>query len=260
MTEPTHPLNRCARAVSQTGNVTAARYLFQFYSDRKRWTAETYRARWDGAAALLSWWHAKDSSKRPPLDNLSAQDARDFLSSLERRGLARTTVKGYRSGADALTKALRGARTIPLKEDPTYTPFDGIYPRLEKREHPQIDADFLAALPSPLSRAKLELLAALLDLGMSVPEVCACIWRDVNLESRFLIGYKKRSIQFGVVAVMAFERLLSLSSTKLEGSFQRVLGWNADTARRWLKRVRSDEFGDTLSSAFPLTTSPDQKK
>jgi len=67
------------------------------------------------ARGLVTWWHEQDKMLRPPLDNLSVEDAQDFIASLERRGLARSTVQGYRSGASALTKALRAMRTLPVK-------------------------------------------------------------------------------------------------------------------------------------------------
>ena len=85
---------------------------------------ETLRARWDGAAALLGWWHKLEVSQRPPLDRLKDEDAQAFIHSLEDRGLARSTIKSYRVGASALTKAIRWAQD-PRNSYiyPAYDPF-----------------------------------------------------------------------------------------------------------------------------------------
>ena len=56
-----------------------------------------------------------------------------FLEALARQGLARTTVKGYRSGASALTKALRGARTLPSAFDEKLRPIRVRYARADEK-------------------------------------------------------------------------------------------------------------------------------
>ena len=91
---------------------------------------------------------------------------------------------------------------------------------------------------SPLTRRRLELLLALLALGLSLPEVCACRWSEVDLKARFVLGYKQRKVHFGVPAALAFERFLRLHK-KEPPNYARVLGWMPDTARRWLKRVEA---------------------
>lgn len=96
-----------ALAASRYGDIKSARYVLRHHADRKRWCDETFRARWDGAAALLAWWYTLESVAKPPLDDLKPEDARAFLSYLETQGLARSTMKGYRTGAAAFTSALR---------------------------------------------------------------------------------------------------------------------------------------------------------
>lgn len=230
-----------AREAAHEDSYFGAAYVLLAYGDSRLWTDETRRARWDGAAALLAWWHEQDEVVRPPFDNLSKEDAQDFISSLERRGLARSTIRGYRSGASALTKALRAMRTLPVKFDPDYHPFAQARPTPVKKPIPEVPKERLAAIASPRTRARLALLLALLTLGMTVPEVCACKWCDVNLKSRFVFGYKKRFVKLGVPAVRAFEQLLMVQPHVDPKGLRWMLGWNADTARRWLNEVTYPE-------------------
>ena len=225
-----------ARAATYEGNVHAARYVLQWYADKQSWADETLRARWDGASALLEWWRGLDTFVRPPLDDLNEADASAFLEALARQGLARTTVKGYRSGASALTKALRGARTLPPAFDESYDPFGSVMPAPTRRPVPSVNPRCLKELP-PLPRVRLEVLLALLAHGLSVPEVCACLQRDLDARRRFLLGYRGRCVTLGARAVGALEELDRLQ-LKRTGGFVRLLGWNADTARRWLNQVR----------------------
>ena len=120
MSQPALP--ELARLAAFDGDFDAARYVLRWYADRRGWSDETVRARWDGSSALLGWWHGLDAPERPPLDNLGENDARAFLAVSEAQGLARTTVRGYRHGASALTKALRAARTLPASFDKRYDP------------------------------------------------------------------------------------------------------------------------------------------
>lgn len=73
---------------------------------------------------------------------------------------------------------------------------------------------------------------------MSVPEACACIWYDVDAERRFLLGYYKRFVTLGAEAVYALEQLSTLTPKAKRQRMARIIGWNADTARRWLKKPR----------------------
>lgn len=227
-----------ARAAAYEGDFYAARYVLRWYADKQGWADETLRARWDGASALLGWWHKQGAPERPPLDDLNEADATAFLAALALQGLARTTVKGYRSGASALTQALRGAKSSPPAFDETYNPFRSVTPKLTKKLVPRVDPRRLKSMP-PLPRARLELLLALLGHGMSVPEVCACLRRDLDVRHRFVLGYRGRCVTLGARAVGALERLDRLRP-KRTGGFDRLLGWNADTARRWLNQVRDD--------------------
>ena len=225
-----------ARSAAHHGDRYSARYVLLVYGDYQGWSDESRRARWDGAASLLAWWCKQNELLRPPLDNLSVEDARTYLRWLESRGLARSTIRGYRSGAQALTKALRGMRTLPIKFDAGYDPFAGVQLSPAKKPLPQVSKAVLKTVTSPLTRARLELLLALLALGLSVPEICTRRWFEVDLKARFLFGYKQRKVHFGVPAVGAFENFLRLHK-KEPPNYARVLGWNPDTARRWLKRV-----------------------
>lgn len=224
-----------ARLASYNGHVQAAHYVLRWYADRQAWTDETFRARWDGASALLVWWGELAETARPPLDNLSQRDALAFLDCLAERGLAKTTIRGYRSGASALTKALRGARTLPASFDVQYAPFKSVHPVRTSHRTLLVNTHRLHNLP-PAARARLELLLALLALGMSVPEVCACAWHDIDTNKRFLLGYHKRYVTLGVPAVKALTQLLEIRPRKGDYA-ERLLGWNADTARFWLKRI-----------------------
>lgn len=227
-----------AHAASRYGDATGARVVLQHLADRKGWCDETFRARWDGAAALLVWWHSLEPVSRPPLADLNTDDARSFLDHLEGQGLARSTLKGYRVGAAALTGALRACREHPVVFDPAYTPFKGVFITPPKPTSVSASDVDMGHVISPLARARLELLLALMALGVSLPEVCSRLWMDINLPRRLMVGYKGRTVVLGAEAVAALETLLELRP-KLHGG-QRVLGWQPATARRWLKEVRRD--------------------
>ena len=227
-----------ARSAAHHGDRYSARHVLLVYGDLQRWSDETRRARWDGAASLLGWWHEQDKMLRPPLDNLSTEDVRAYLHWLESRSLARSTIRGYRSGAQALTKALRGMRTLPIKFDAGYDPFAGVQLSPAKKPLPQVSKAVLKTVASPLTRTRLELLLALLALGLSILEVCTRRWFEVNLKARFLLGYKQRKIHFGVPAAPAFKKFLRLHK-KEPPNYVRVIGWTPDTARRWLRRVET---------------------
>jgi integrase len=230
-----------AHAAALEGSYSGASNVLMIFGDSRLWTDETRRARWDGAASLLRWWHEQDEMLRPPLDNLSKEDTQGFITSLERRGLARSTIQGYRVGASALTKALRAMRTLPVKFDPSYDPFAQARPTPVKKPLPKVPKEKLTSIASPHTRARLELLLALLALGMTVPEVCGRKWHDVTLKGRLLYGYRKRFITLGVPAVRAIEQLLKVQPHVKPEGCKWMLGWNADTARRWLNKVSTSE-------------------
>ena len=48
-------LHEHVQRVVYQGDREAARYVLRYYTDRKGWTDETFRARWDGVGALLVW-------------------------------------------------------------------------------------------------------------------------------------------------------------------------------------------------------------
>ena len=236
---PIRPLIDQSRDASHYGDNRCARSVLRAYADTKRWTDETYRARWDGAAKLLEWWHGLDERVRPPLDHLTREDAEAFLSWLEHKTFAPSTVKGYLMGANALTKALRWASVQPVKIDDTYQPFKSVKPTPPRRPPPGAAEGAVEAVDSPLLRAKLRVLFALLTLGLTVPEACTRTWRDLVPEARRLYGYRQRFITLNVEASAALKGLAKFYSKEgpVSFRFRRILGWEPDTARRWLKRV-----------------------
>lgn len=233
---PQTKLQTYALAAAHRGDWLAARYVLRYLADCKRWCDETYRARWDGGAALLAWWHQLDAVTRPPLDDLKEEDARAFLNHLEGQGLARSTIRGYRIGAAALTYALRACKKWPVAFDTSYAPFRNVYLQPVTQTSANTKQEItLDKVSSPLTRARLELLLALMALGMSLPEVCSRYWQDVNVKDRLIVGYRGRVHKYGVTVVTALDTFVALRPRQYGG--QRLLGWEADTARRWLKRL-----------------------
>lgn len=224
--------------VAFTGNKKLAHRLLREYGIDKQWSNETVRARWDGAAALLNWWRELPEAMRPPLNSLNQGDARAFITSLERRGLARSTIKSYRIGADAMTRAVRWAWTIPVGEDPHYRPFEGVQPKPKPRAVPKLDQAKLEALPHDLRRAKLEGLLALLELGLSVSEACLCTWGMIDFGKRTLRRPGGRQVALGVPAVGALETLWWTQAEYRRNVYYTALAWSPETARKWLKKVR----------------------
>lgn len=224
--------------VAYSGNKKLARRLLHDYGIDKQWSNETLRARWDGAAALLDWWRTLPPAMRPPLNSLTQDDARAFITSLERRGLARSTIKSYRVGADAITRAVRWAWVIPVGEDPHYRPFERVQPRPKPRAVPKVDQAKLEALPQDLRRAKLKALLALLELGLSVPGACSCTWGMIDFSKRTLRRPGGRQVALGVPAVRALEALWWAQAKYRQNVYYTALAWSPDTARKWLKKVR----------------------
>lgn len=219
------------RRAAYGGDRESARYVLRNYADRRGWADETFRARWDGASALLSWWDALDTEMRPPLCALDGDDARAFVAYLEDQGLASTTIRGYRAGASVLTRALHE----PSASSAAYNPFKAVTLSPPKRVY-ELDPALLAR-EKPLTVFRLELLVALLNLGMSVPEVCAARRSDLVLERRLLYGYKQRMVKLGARAVLAYAALTDAVLPSCRHGWSRLLGWNADTARRHLQRT-----------------------
>ncbi len=60
-------------------------------------------------------------------------------------------------------------------------------------------------------------------------------------EARRLYGYKHRFVTLNVEASAALEGLAKFYPKEQRASSKRILGWEPDTARRWLKRVGSGE-------------------
>lgn len=157
-----------ARRAAYYGDRRSARFVLRTYADRKGWANETFRARWDGASALLSWWDTLDEEVRPPLGALDGDDAQVFVADLEAQGLSRTTIRGYRAGASVLTPALH---ELSASAETAYNPFKGVSLSPPKRVY-ELDPKLLGR-QKRLTALRLELLVALSNLGVSVPEVCA---------------------------------------------------------------------------------------
>ena len=244
MTRYVYDQNRIdSRDVAYSGDKSLARRVLREYGGYKRWSKETCRVRWDGAAALLGWWSALPLEARPPLHQLSQDDARAFITSLEKRGLVRSTIKSYRVGADALTQALRWGWDIPYREDPNYAPFEGVQPKPKQRPTPHVDCTRLAVIPVSLRRTKLEALLALLALGLSVPEACEVRWSAIDLERRTLRRADGRQVTLGVPALQAVGALWVKQAKYRRDGYYPALGWSSDSARRWLKKVLADHVG-----------------
>ena len=147
-------------------------------------------------------------------------------------------MRGYRVGARALTKALRGASTSPTNLGTNYDPFREVPLSPQKRENPwiEIDPESLETL-TPRQRVRLELLLALLASGLSVPEACTRCWRHVQLRERRVMGYHHRPVLLNAAAVTVLEELREgvPEAQRREGMW--LVGWTPATARRWLKRV-----------------------
>lgn len=233
-----------SHAAAFKGDRKSAREVLYSYAIGAKWSSETLRARWDGGAAPLTWWHGLWPPARPPLNCLDPDDARAFITYLEGRGLARSTVKSYRVGADALTKALRESARLPFNKDPLYHPFRDVRPTpkpLGKR--PEVDTTKLEAIYGEhlRQRIKLEVLLALLDLGLSVPEACSRRWRDVDLEKCKLVRCSGAKVTLGADAVVALEAQWLKQPEYRRDGYYKVLAWSPDSARRWLKRVKASD-------------------
>jgi hypothetical protein len=227
-------LQNDATLVSLHGDTASAKRLLRHLADHRGWCDETMRARWDGVAALLAWWHSLEPALRPPLWDLSPDDARSFLEYLESMDLARSTLNGYRIGASGFSAALRAYRSSPGAFDPAYAPFKDVYPTRDQKEPFTTDID-LTPIASPITKARLELLLALLHLGMSVPEACSRTGMDLNASRRLLVGYRHRTVVLGAQAVTALETLEKLKPSPYRNS--QLIGWRPATARKWLRRI-----------------------
>lgn len=156
------PQLRQAAQGALRGERSAAFDLLDYLAAQRRWSFETLRARWDGAAKFLTWWHTLED-EQPELLNVSSQHAQAFLDALYAEGLTTSTIRGYREGARAFLKYLYSIHHN-LNEEHSYHPFKGTtLPRPPKASFP-VDQGKLE-LESPKNKARLELLVALLNLG-----------------------------------------------------------------------------------------------
>ncbi len=228
---------RSSHAPACQGDRAAAKTLLLHYSRSSN--TETFRARWDGAAALLNWWHTQAPGARPPLNDFNEGDALTFIRSLEARGLARSTIKSYRIGASDLIKAIRWSQD-PSRVDAAYRPFRDARPLPKPMKVPAVDEVALAALPDVRARAKINALLSLLTLGVSIPEACARYWSDLHPEQRRLVGYSPRQIVIGDEAVEALAALWRVIPQTAQSKDRRVFCWSADTARRYLNSIRKN--------------------
>lgn len=224
-------------SVSTTGDYRKAYALLVFYGQVKRWQQETIRARWDGAKALLDWWHTLSPVTRPALAQVVPQDLAGFLSFLAARNLTASTFKAYVIGAKALLRVIK----VHPREASTYDPFKGLKSLKEhtaraKRVYDLSEAQ-LASLKLPKAKeVKLRLLIALVNLGMTIPEVCSRTWANLILAEQFLEGYHQRQLRLGQQAQFALQQFKKYYPP--QKSFYQLIPWSAETARKWVKRVR----------------------
>jgi site-specific recombinase XerD len=177
-----------------TGDVQAARLLLEWQADYRKWTPETARARWDGTARFLAWWCTLPAHVQPPLERLTRDDAQAFIEHLKAEGLAFSTIKNYREGARAFLKIVFATKQRPSNFKHTYDPFRGTVLPKATKQRPEVSPAAIARYGKHRTQARLELLVALLELGMTVPEICSRTWVDVDLEQRRLYGYRQRII------------------------------------------------------------------
>jgi hypothetical protein len=233
------PLFTQAYRLAHHGSRLNAKEVFYAYAHHKRWSRETKRARWDGAVALLEWWHGLPKIQRPLLDNLNHKDGQAFIRYLEERGLARSTVKGYRSGARALVQATAwGVGNLERSSTLTYDPFRFASRTPVPPKQPMVDPAKLVLLAERV-QVRIKVLLALMELGLSLPEVCDMYWSDVDVRKRYVVGYHKRLYTIHAHAAEVLSELWAILPRSLRSRDRRVLCWNPDTARRWLRQVCS---------------------
>ena len=210
-------------SVSRRFDPLAARRLLREYGSTQGWAPETVRSRVDGADRLLYWCRLLAFPK--PLEHFSRVDALRFAEHLRDEGLARATRRGYVYGARTLLRALNWAMQVK----PDCDPFAGVTIEPQGRDYALGGLD-LTRLYNPRAAVKLRALAALGEIGVSLPQACELTWTQVDL-TRGVIAGRRGPIQMSVAVVQALERL-----PRTDG---RVLGWTPDTARLWVKCARA---------------------
>ena len=231
-------LQRHAHRAAYEGNYSSAEELLRLYAKHHHWCDETLRARRNGADALVSWWRNLPETKRPPLNNLSREDASAFISRLETKGLSRSTIKGYKRGADALTKVIRAAGFKSYTFDRSYEPFKGVNPQAKRHPKNKLDETVLETIQPVKTRAKLKVLVAMLELGLATSEACNCCWKDVREHGRELWTYRTARYPVNATLHAALAGWKAFFPDGVEDT-SLILAWKPATAREWLKRVRT---------------------
>ena len=134
-----------------------------------------------------------------------------------------------------MTIALRAGKQKVHSFDPNYDPFKGVQPSPAPRPVMPIDPARLEAIENPRTRVRLKGLTALLKLGLTLPEACSRRGNDISFKFQVVYGYKRRYIPLDAEALDALLHLARLYREEHYGPG--ILGWKADTARRWLKQV-----------------------
>lgn len=209
---------------ARLGNPAALKELLSYYGihQPQRWSPETLRVRWDGAGALLRWWSKLPVP--PLLDTLNIQDGQRFVESLSH--LTRPTQRTYLKGARAALKAIHWGLGRPVGELQDWAKV-GLPRRI-----PTLGVWALSRV-RPRIQQKLNLLRALMECGLSLPRACAVEWEDLDLASAW-VATRSGRVRLGARTIGVL-RQGKLDSKKPEGL---VLRWKADTARRWVKKVK----------------------
>ena len=218
-------LGDLARLASHHGDVAAIRELVTMFGHSKRWSPETSRSRIDGALALARWW--RTVPYRPPLDCLGTHDAQGFLAWLEDEKFRPSTRRGYRRGASTLFRAIRWAHYDYAPNDPFFNL------RMQRRKPTVRVPDLDYSRVSPRVARKLEILVALMRLGLSLPQACFLEWRHIDL--------RYAEIFTGTIRATIDERALRALSTLPKGPVHGhapALGWTPDTARKHVKSAK----------------------
>ena len=185
---------------------------------------------------LIDWIKTLPDLQKPPLHNLNQNDTQAFINYLEARNLTKSTIKGYKRGADVLTKVLRAASVGGLDLDRNYQPFSGLSIKPKQLSPLGIDDTILKDIYPIKTRAKLKVLIALHNLGLSTSEIASCRWKDVDLHGRTIYNYKGESYPMSLPFQAAYKELKSYTKVTEDS---KLLTWKPSTVRTWKKFIKS---------------------
>ncbi len=219
-------------------DIESMKTLIELYAQKSNWSSETLRVRWDGMSALIDWIKTLPDLQKPPLHNLNQKDTRVFINYLEARNLTKSTIKGYKRGADVLTKVLRAASVGGLDLDCNYQPFSGLSIKPKQLSPLGIDDTILKDIYPMKTRAKLKVLVALHNLGMSTSEIASCRWKDIDLQARTIRNYNGKVYPISLSFQAAYTELEGLIPTPINED-SKLLSWKPSTVRQWKHFIRN---------------------